>query len=321
MVLETSPSNYATEVATTISITVTFNIDLDSRYIKDYVYLTDARGVHIESRVVYKRKTITVTPLNPLDPGKTYQLFIIGDADLTDNKPEGVRSIVGDPMPGNFILTFTTDGEAAIEPPGLILPGYGSVMRQNPIFSWEPVDGAVGYNIRISKSNRFDVLVFPENPDQVYTETEIEPAITWAEGIYYWSVRAIREDGVKSEWSDIGQFNISTLEPGKIAPEDAPPVDVIYETDTSLELIEVFPKDGFAGVPTNVKSIYFRVIGEVDVSLIDVDSFRVVGAHVTGDYAEESHGEVKGTVSIVPAGDGTTYIIFTPDILPASSDS
>jgi len=319
VVLETSPGNYATEVATTASITVTFNIDLDSRYIQDYVYLTDARGVHIDSRIVYKRKTITVTPLNPLDPGKTYQLFVIGDSDLTDNKANGIRSIVGDPMPGNFILTFTTDGEVAIEPPTLTLPGYGSVMRQNPIFAWEPVDGAVGYNIRISKSNRFDVLVFPENPDQVYTETEIEPAIIWDEGIHYWSVRAIREDGVKSEWSDIGQFNINMLEPGKISEEDAPPVDVLYETDPSLELIEVFPRDEFAGVPTNVKSIYFRVIGEVDVSLIDVDSFRVIGSHVTGDYNAESHGEVKGTVSIAPAGDGTTYIIFTPEIPPAPS--
>lgn len=319
-VLATSPSNYEVQVPTNASLTVDFSIDLDNRYIEDHVYLTDSRGVHIDARVVYKKKRITVTPNAPLEAGKSYQLVLVGDSDLTDNVAQGIRSILGDPMPGNFTVNFTTDGEAALEAPTLLTPAYGSVNRVNPVFSWEPVEHAEHYQIRISKSNRFDVLDFPLEPAEKFFETSIEPDIEWVDGIYYWTVRGVRNDGVAGEWSAIGQFSIQTFEAGTISPEDVPPVEVLYdEPNFEIELIETFPKEGFVDVPLNTKSLYFRVIGEIDVSLIDVDSFSLRGTHISG-VPEDSHGDVKGQMSLVSAGDGTTYIIFTPDLPTTTVD-
>ncbi|MNV64144.1 hypothetical protein D3C71_1567720 [compost metagenome] len=94
-----------------------------------------------------------------------------------------------------------------------------------------------------------------------------------------------------------------------------PDIEVMFEEpDFEIELIEVFPKDISANVPSNIKTIYFRVIGQVDVALIDIDSFKLVGTHITGDYNETSHGEVAGQFSIVSAADGTTYLLFTIDV-------
>ena len=312
-IIATSPTNYATEVPVNSSITIEFNIDLDQLHIDDYVYLADSRGVHIDSRVVYRKKKITVTPNTPLEAGKQYLLTIVGDSDLTDSVAHGIRNIVGEPLAGNFTINFTTDGEAAVEAPALVTPAYGSVNRTQPVFSWSKIENAPAYEIRISKSNKFDILVFPVEEDERFYETTLEPRVAWEDGIYYWTVRGIRSDGITGEWSNIGQFSIKTFDEGTITPEDKLPIEVLYdEPNFEIELIESFPKVGTVDVPLNIKSLYFRVIGEIDVSLIDADSFSLVGVHISG-LPEESHGELKGQLCMVDAGDGTTYIIFTPD--------
>lgn len=313
-VIETSPRNYETNVSTSASISVDFSIDLESRYINDNVYLADSRGMRIEVRTSYRKKRITVTPLAPLESGKTYQLVIVGDSDLTDNKESGLRSILGVSMAGTFTVNFTTDGLAALEPPKLLTPMYGSVVQEVPAFTWEPVLLADHYEMRISKSNRFDSLVFPKDEGIRFADVTLVPDVLWEDSIYYWTVRAIRSDGVAGEWSDIGQFKIQVSVRGTMAPEDAPEVEVFYEQPNfDIELIETFPKPEAIDVPLNVKSIYFRVIGEIDVSLLDMDSFQLVGTHISGANSVDSHGLVAGKASVVSGGDGTTYIIFTPD--------
>lgn len=313
-VLTTSPSNYATKVSVTSAITADFDIDLDPKSLDNHVYLTNSHGVRIDGRVVYRRKKIIFTPLQPLEPGTSYQFFLIGDSNLEDGAVTGIRNLMGSAMRGNTVVSFTTESAVQIDPPGSLQPADGSLLRQMPLFSWSPVSGAVGYDIRVSTSNRYETLFF--SSDRL-KELQIEPNITWQEGIYYWSVRSIRDDGVASPWSPSRQFNYSLLVEGTISEEDAPPIEVMYEElDTELEVVEVFPADGSSDIPINVKSIFFRVIGDVDVSLIDVDSFKIVGRHITGDYEEESHGEVAGRFAIVKDSDSTTYIVFTPDPLP-----
>lgn len=312
-ILSTSPINYATDVPVNSSITVDFSIDLDGLYIDDYVYLADSRGVHIDTRVVYRKKKITVTPTAPLESGKQYLLTLVGDSDMTDAVAHGIRNILGEPLAGNFTINFTTDGEAALEAPTLVTPAYGSVNRVQPVFTWAALDNAQAYEIRISKSNKFDILLFPAEAGERFYETTLEPKVAWEDGIYYWTVRGIRNDGVTGEWSSIGQFSVKTYDEGTITPEDQLPIEVLYdEPNFEIELIESFPKVGTVDVPLNIKSLYFRVIGEIDVSLIDLDSFSLVGMHISGT-PEESHGNVTGQLSMVNAGDGTTYIIFTPD--------
>lgn len=317
-VLETSPKNYETNVFTNTPLTAEFNTDLfiKDSYLDTFVYLTDSNGVRIDGRIVYRKRKLTFTPLKTLDPGSEYRFFLIGKADVT-NGTNGIKSILEEPMLGNVIVTFTTEGQLAIDPPQLQTPADGVLLRQPPTFSWKAATDAAKYEVRISQSNRFETTEFKSET----AELMIDPDVEWPEGIHYWSVRSIRNDGVASEWSITRQFNLTTLVEGKISEEDAPPVEVIYEEASfELELIETFPSDTLADVPINVKSIYFRVIGDVNVEMIDVESFSIVGKHITGDPTEDSHGDVKGTYAIVSDKDGTTYIVFTPEVLPADTE-
>jgi hypothetical protein len=316
-ILSTTPKNYETDVPINTSITVDFSIDLDQRYIDGNIYLQDNQGNRVDGRYVFRRQTLTFIPYNPLQEGTTYTFVMVGDSNLNDGKTEGLRSIIGEPLMGNVTITFVTESTKAIEPPIGKTPASESVIRQIPTFSWTDVEGAVAYQIMISRSNRFDTLVFPTDPTYEVHGTSIDPAIQWEDGIYYWKLRSVRDDGKTSEWSTVYQFNLDRSEEGTIASEDTLPIDISYnEGLLELELVEQFPNHLAVDVPTNLKSIYFRVIGQVDSTSLDADSFKVYGTHITGDDYEQSHGEVKGQFAIVTDDDGTTYIIFTPDLLP-----
>lgn len=319
VVLNTSPANNAIEVATNTTITVDFNIDLDSQYVtEEFVYLTDDTGVRVKGLLQYRRKKILFTPEIELEPKKVYKFYLIGDSTPMDGKPHGLRNIIGDPMLGNFVVTFTTEAKKVVPTPVLLSPADLTIVRTNPVFEWKPVDGISRYQIRISLSNTFDKLVFPEDPKHVIYDTKIEPNEKWMFGIYYWSVRAVDENDRVSEWSPTYQFHLTDVTEGKIAEEDAAPIEVMYEEafDYTLELVQVHPSDGSLRVDPKTKSFYFRVIGEIDISSIDVNFFEMRGTHVTEDVGEVSHGVVKGVTSIAQANDGTTYIVFTPDPLP-----
>lgn len=316
-VISTSPSRYDTDVAVTTSIRATFDIDLDARYMDDFVYLLDSLGNRIDGRVSYKKKVITFTPKQSLSMGETYQFFIIGDSDLTDDKKQGVRSIIGDCMEGNVSINFTTEADQSVEPPVMTHPTNQSILRESPTFTWEAVDGVDGYQLQISVSNQFSSLVYPTSDDvDTLYDTTFHPDITFEDGLYYFRVRSVREDNVAGEWSKTYQFRLDTHEEGKISEGDADFVDAtddeLFGVSMDLELVEEFPKPDSINVPTNVKSIYFRVIGDINLPNIDEDSVKIIGHHVSDDWEEESHGEVKGQVTIVRSNDGTTYIVFTP---------
>jgi hypothetical protein len=197
----------------------------------------------------------------------------------------------------------------------MLSPVNGSIVKTIPVeFKWGTVMGALTYRLEISKTNTFSTLVFPINDDNANsTETTMIPDIDWEDGIYYY--RICSQDSVdRGEWSPIYQINIDTLTEGNISEEDIPAVDVPLYDDApiELELIESFPKELDYLVPTNVQNLYFRFIGDVDTSLLDKDSFKLVGTHISGDSYEQSHGVVSGKTTFVKSDDGTSYMIFTP---------
>jgi hypothetical protein len=93
----TSPINYETDVAVNTSFRAEFNIDLDSRYIQDFVFMTNDKGERVDIRTAYRAKVITVTPLSSLQTGSTYQITFVGVSDREDGAL-GLRSIIGDGM-------------------------------------------------------------------------------------------------------------------------------------------------------------------------------------------------------------------------------
>lgn len=323
---DTYPKNNQTNVKITDSIRVIFDTDLDSRYIENNVSLLDTSGeelVQVEGRVVYRKKTITFIPHKPLKKGRTYVFSLVGDKDLNDNKIEGIRSIIGEPFAGSYSILFTTELGEILPPPEIISPVHATIIRQKPVFSWIPIENAKGYEIQISKTNTFNTKVFPMNDEEFicYGNT-LEPNIEFDDGIYYWRIRTVTQDGEHGAWSQIYQFNLSTIIEGKVTEEDESPE---YEEDyldelIELELIESFPKHNSVQIPTNVKNIYFRVIGNLNPAKLDLDSFVIEGIHISEDEQEESHGVVKGKFTLVESDDGTTYLIFTPEPLPQDEE-
>lgn len=320
-VLETSPKNYETDVPVNVSLSATMSTYIDQNHLDPYIYLLDAEGTHIEGRIVLKRKVIVFTPFQPLDPGKSYQFVLQGDNDLTDNKEDGIRSITGESMQGNTVVTFTTEVVESLPAPEAVNPTRDSVIKEIPTIRWTEVIEANSYQFYLSRSNRFDTLVYPDDTNQKIYETFIDPNIEWTDGIYYWKVRSINETGVHGEWSTIYQFHLDRSEEGTISEDDTLPIEMFYENaNIELEVVESFPNEESVQIPINLKSIYFRVIGDIDINLLDKNSFRVTGEHLTQDEYEPSHGEVSGQISIVSHDDGTNYIIFTPDVLSVETN-
>lgn len=317
-VIEVSPHNYENEVDIETSVRATFDVDLDTRYLNDFVYLQDEDGKKVEGRVSYRKRVLVFTPLVPLKKQATYSLFLVGDSNLANDEVEGLRSIIGDAMTGVKIVRFTTKVGDLLPPPDVKRPMNNSVIRLKPVFEWAPVIGNEGYRLQVSKTNTFNVLVYPLEDETVITGESVEPDVVMEDGHYYWRVRTIQTDG-ESIWSRIMQFNLTTLSEGKIAEDDADEIDPtddpsFYEI-SEIEFIEAFPQQDTLQVPSNVENLYFRLLGDINLEEMDINSLTLTGQHISEDYEEESHGLVKGRTVVVDSVDGTVYVIFTPDPL------
>lgn len=317
-IVSTSPINYETDVVVNSALSLTFNIDLDSRYIDDYIYLVDAQGEKVKIQTTYQSKKIIVTPLASLLKNATYTLTAVGDSDTTDAKKEGVRSIIGDCMNGNYSVTFSTEIEETLDAPTILFPPNGSVIKEQPTFKWESINATDQFLFELSTSKAFSALVYPTVENQVMVSSELTLATSLEDGIYYFRVRH-----VNGEWSIPYQFNLSTLVAGTISEQDIPPIEenfpIYDDMPIELELIDSFPKESDLLIPTTVKNLYFRIIGDIDPTLLDIESLQLEGIHISGDE-DESHGIVKGKTTIVEDTDGTSYIIFTPEPIPTEEE-
>ena len=322
-VVSVEPINYATGVDVSSSIKVTFNTDLDAQSLSGNIKLHTSWGEVVEGRIVYRKKVITFTPVEPLEKGTNYVLTIQGDNNLEDGSEDGIRNILEETMAGSFTSRFMTDATGLMPAPYVLSPTNNTIIKELPTYTWESVEGASSYEVEISKTNTFSTKVFPLEETQIH-ETTLSPNIEYEDGIYYWRVRAVSGVNDKGAWSSIMQFNLSRESLGQITIEDGAFIDttddVTFTGTMELELIETFPKDLATLVPTNVANLYFRMIGDIDLSAIDMDSVQLSGKHISGDFEEESHGRVNGKITIVTSDDYTTYIIFTPEPIPIVSE-
>lgn len=323
-VLSVEPANYATDVGVSSSIQVEFDVDLDTRYIDGNFTLMTTNNEVIEGRTSYRKKVITFVPLEPLAKGTNFVFTIKGDGNLDDEVDDGIKSIIGATMAGSFISRFMTERTDMLPVPTIISPVNNTIIKKTPVFTWEAVEGATHYDVEISKSNTFSTKIFPAVDSIRITSPTLSPNVEMPDGIYYWRIRSVGGTTNKGAWSSVMQFNLTTEALGQIAAGDSAFVDatddVSFTGTMELEQIETFPKELEIFVPTNVANLYFRMIGDINLADIDVDSLQLEGVHVSGDFDEESHGRVAGKISFVTAGDYTTYIIFTPDPLPIDEE-
>jgi hypothetical protein len=154
---------------------------------------------------------------------------------------------------------------ASPEPPNLLFPEPGQVTTGesrpplgNPLFQWEPVNGASRYQIQVSRSAGFGVI---EHEATTYA-TSYVPTVSLADGIYYWRVRT----GAGNDWSvysSARSFSKDWCSGGALRPSlESPPDGAIREILTypdfswspvpgaATYLLEVDDDASFIGTPS-----------------------------------------------------------------------
>jgi hypothetical protein len=109
----------------------------------------------------------------------------------------------------SFPTGGTTTKSNVLAPPGLILPhNLEPVIAENPKsaqihFEWQPLDGAVGYTLRISPTTMFTKLV---------KEVKVTGSSTEVTGLdsgdYFWNVTATDAKKETSEFSETFKFSL-----------------------------------------------------------------------------------------------------------------
>jgi hypothetical protein len=308
-VISISPKNNELNVSTTLEkIVIGFNMDLDQTTLIGN-FQVEGGGQTVPATLSYADRVVTLTLTAPLKPNTTYNIRIIGSTD--PNIPSGIMNVFGKPLLGYAQSIFTTTLATTLPAPVPATPLDQVVIRTQPKFDWAPVTGGLHYQLELSQSNTMSPILWPPNGAS-YFSGPIEPGIEMPDGTYYWRIRAISANGESGQWSEIQQFYLTRVVDAPISEEDTVAVDIMdFKAYIEPEVVEYFPQPGTANLTTKVNTIYFHVMGPVaagDVSL------EMLGESVTGDGTD--HGQVSGTLEVLPQPDGTTIIAFTPVVIP-----
>lgn len=314
MILAVDPDRLASNVKLNKEIRVTFQRDMDADTINASTFqVASNQGHQIKGEVYYSKQKAYFKPDNPLDPDTTYQVTLIGESETEEPEGEGIRDILGNYLYGNYTWTFTTTDSITIESPQLKEPYNEVYLEDNPIeFSWERPEGAVRFEIQVAKDRAFRTVLWPEEITQISSDY-ITPDIEFADGQYYWRVRAIDSRERPSKWSNIWTFSIDTLKKGKVAPEDTIAPEVVEAGYTSpRELAELFPEKEQSNIDLNLGAVVIKVLGDVDPDEVGENNFKITGYSITDGSDPVSHGKVAGSISVFKR-DGLSYIVFQPE--------
>lgn len=116
----------------------------------------------------------------------------------------------------------------ALAGPTLVGPSPGTVLQQPgepPLLSWSPTPGATAYTVQVGTDAAFtDPLQYDEYSTKVSAFVVPDPQV--AQG-YYWRVRATLGNGVLTQWSQTGDYEVAGLSaPVLQSPADSPSTDV-----------------------------------------------------------------------------------------------
>lgn len=327
-VLSTTPANGSTEVPTSMLISVRFSVDLDANSIAGNFRLLDADGLAVEGDIRYLDRVITFRPRQPLAPGALYRIVLVGDEEPEDAVVTGLRSVLGVPMLGSKEYSFTTAGMPTLPAPVFTWPKDGSSLSQAAdfFFEWKPVDGAKAYHLEISRSNRFDPVVYPPETQPHTTSTRVVPG-EYGDGLFYARVRAIGADDQPSPWSPILSVFLDRAEVATAVPEDTAPVDPVdggiprdnYGLQAAVS--ETYPTADWGNVALNLRCIRFVIEGlpagttaEDLQAKITPETVRIEGTSVDpGDEEIVEHGVIDHfeAVEVRPLSEDRFEVIIT----------
>lgn len=309
-IVATSPKDNAEEVSADLrQFSVTFNTDLDRNQIENNVSMQSKDGIRLPVRIAYDKKVITFTLVDghSLKAGTIYSISVKGDEDLGDGLTTGVRTVFGKPMEKSFAIYFQTKGAKAPEAPKGVMPVHLNAIKGRPTFEWSDT-GAMRYEVEVAKDNLFDRIHWANQ----YATSPATPSLAteFPDGRYNWRVRGIGEGEIAGDWSPTYVFAVDSLDLGPVAPGDTLPPEIEYDeldADEYVEFLDTFPVHQASNVKTTLKTLSFRVLGEVTEADID---FSLTGESVFGEEAD--HGEVACEIKAVPGNGFTTVYVTLP---------
>jgi len=304
-VVTTSPLNMSVDVPTSTDISITFSTDMDAATLPgNIVVQTTSGGRKVDGTISYKDRVVTFTPSRSLDPATSYTVIVAGDSNIEDGKPSGVLSILGYPMAGAHVFTFTTAGSQALPSPVPVQPANLSVLNNTSVtFKWLAVENAVSYEIQAAAVPEMEPLLW----NTVTTDSEVTASYSFASGNYFWRVRAAGSDGTAGEWSPVCSFAVDTAVGGEIGQVD----DGAAGTCTAMSQPELVLPDGLFDVNPALESITIKLPFLIDTQDVRV---RLVGRDISGDVTSD-----RGIVSVdtaVQSNGGITVITLTEHIEP-----
>ena len=98
-------------------------------------------------------------------------------------------------------------------PPKVTLNNPKSISTNDttPIFEWQPVESAVGYEIQIDRTSAFHTPLINENLTEVFYSISLDNALS--ESKYYWRVRAKNQSDEYGAWSSYAIFSVDLTGP------------------------------------------------------------------------------------------------------------
>lgn len=307
-VLKTSPRRFDTvPVDTLIEIFFSVPLDESSVTISTVILLENAISP-ISGVVEYDniQKKVTFTPNSILSPEVPYTVHIVGDSSLGGDPGLVIKDALGNPFLGNYVFTFTTTTAQRPGIPNLISPSDQIQLDATPEFRWSLVPSAGSYEIQVSNSNLFAPVIWPtiDNPiDQPGSGTEVSvtPDVDLLDGLYYWRIRAVSEDGIKGNYSEVWRFRKGILF-AEIIPEPIesfPPLKGFDAISTDFLVTDTKPKT-FTIIPTGLPDIQveFNRIPDLNTLIFDIFSRPVDG----DPFVSETEIIPSGVFLIPPSG-------------------
>ncbi len=210
-ILRSFPTHLSKDVPLDTDIEVGFfrDLNIETVTINNIMLLNVAEQRSEKITLHYKNRVLKITPRYQLSPETHYKIEIVGGND------QGIRDITGEYMIQSYHSEFFTGKQVKVPTPRMISPVDLSEITGDIKFSWTPVDVADNYQLQISKSNTFDVLLWPPT-NHYMISTEVIPDIKYEKNIqYYARLRAIDAKGVASAFTETVRYFYSGVDEQK----------------------------------------------------------------------------------------------------------
>lgn len=206
---KTFPYHTQSQMERDVALDIRFFLDIHADTLNpDTIILLDMiEQKPVDCSHVYKRRSLQIKPMELLKPKHHYQLLLKGGTN-------GIKDVIGIEMADSFELEFFTKEMESIKPPAIIKPVNRTIIESPFDVKLSPVNNAMYYEVQLSKSNRFDVILWPQNSHLIAHSSVIEfrPDISLVSGNYYLRARSVSDSGETSEYGPVLQVYIEASE-------------------------------------------------------------------------------------------------------------